>query len=153
MTDAVSYFIRSMESELQHFDQVVDQTTVKRDQLASQLFDLTQRVKLSDDDLKDPQAVSAAMSLMSSAMKVMNDQEQTAARRINMKIKQAEQNRADSTSEQVVELYKLMASGNLSQIETTVDLSGVSLDLENAFTLEGGVILDTELRMDPKDLS
>ena len=146
--------IRSLEDELFAFDDNLSVTTDERAVLAAKLSSMASRVQLDDVDLKDPKAVQAATTVIGAALKALDAIEGSASRRVNVKLKQAENTRNDATSEQVVDLYRRMAGGTL--IDTAlpaIDLSSISTDLTADYISAGNLILDTELRVDPDDLS
>lgn len=156
MSAVKEYLIRSLEQELENFDTVVDTTEARRADLTNRVTDLAkQALTLTPEDLRDPKVVTAAMSILSTSMKALNDQEATATRRINAKIKQADQQRADATSDLVVDMLRRMGNGqlieppkdtelNYTTIEGTID----SIMLDNSME-----VLDAELRENPNDLS
>lgn len=145
--------IRSLEDELGSFDQVVDQTTPLREEIVNVAMSQVRRIDPRAFDPTDKDAVAATTSILKTALAAIDSRESSAVRRINTKIKQADQKRADATSDLVVDLYKRMSTGTTAAPTGPLDLSTDLSEIDKSFTLAGGEINETELREDRDDLS
>lgn len=147
------YMIRTLEDELETFDKVADQATELRNEIINVSMTAVRKIDMDKVEVLNPDDAQSVSKVLSTALKAVSDQESTAVRRINAKIKQADQKRADGTSELVVDLYRKMASGqpmtNMPAVNLDTDLSKI----DKEFTLAGGDISETELRDNPKDYS
>ncbi len=152
MLSPEDHLIRSLQEELGHFDQAVDQTTVARQTIVTKLSGLLHHI--DNLPIDDDKRVSSVLAITNTTLKALDAQEASAVRRVNTKIKQQDQRRADNTAIQVTELLQRMSTGSGS----TAEMPEINLDAESAallekFALEGHAILETELRADPEDLS
>lgn len=145
--------VRSLEDELLGFDDCIDQTATHRRMLTERALDMASRVQLEGMELLDPKAVTAATTLLTTAMRALNDTEASASRAVNAKLKLADQTRQDEMSGQVIDLFRKMASGNIQDApEAKVSLDDTSAELTDQFLRDGGEILTTELKSDPYDI-
>lgn len=145
--------IRSLEDELGSFDQVVDQTAPLREEIVNVAMAQVRRIDPRAFDPTDKDAVAATTGILKTALAAIDSRESSAVRRINTKIKQADQKRADATSDLVVDLYKRMSVGTTAAPTGPMDLSTDLSEIDKSFTLAGGEINETELREDRDDLS
>lgn len=145
--------VRSLEDELLGLDDCIDQTATHRRMLTERALDMASRVQLEGMELLDPKAVTAATTLLTTAMRALNDTEASASRAVNAKLKLADQTRQDEMSGQVIDLFRKMASGSLGDAPTPpISLDDTSAELTDQFLRDGGEILTTELKSDPYDI-
>lgn len=153
MSVTAALVIRSLEEELHNFDQVTDTTAPLREEVVNIAMAQVRRIDPTTIDPTDKDAVAATTAVIKTALAAIDSKESSAVRKINTKIKQADQKRADATSDLVVDLYKKMATGVTATPNGPIDLSADLSSIDSAFTLEGGQISETELREDRDDLS
>ncbi len=152
MLSPEDHIVRSLQEELGNFDQVIDQTAVTRQTIVTKLSGLLHH--LDSLPVDDDKRVSSVLAITNTTLKALDAQEASAVRRVNTKIKQQDQRRADNTAVQVTELLQRMSTGSGTGNEPLeINLDAESAALLEKFTLEGHAILETELRADPDDLS
>lgn len=144
--------IRSLEDELGAFDDTVDSTIPLRQEVVDNAMALVRKIRPDEIDPSDPKQATATATVLSAAIKALDSQEATAIRRVNAKIKHADQKRADATSDLVIDLYKRVAAGKPDDLPP-LDLQSDFSVVDKEFLETGTPILDTELREDRDDLS
>lgn len=144
--------IKTLEEELSSFDETVDTTVPLRQEIVNIAMAQVRKIKPDEVDPTDPKQATATATVIGAALKALDSQEATAVRRINAKIKHADQKRADATSDLVIDLYKKVASGKTEDLGP-LDLNNDMAAIDQDFLHTGTPIPDTELRDDRDDLS
>lgn len=144
--------IKTLEEELSSFDETVDTTAPLRQEIVNIAMAQVRKINPDEVDPTDPKQATATATVIGAALKALDSQEATAVRRVNAKIKHADQKRADATSDLVIDLYKKVASGKTDDLGP-LDLSSDMAAIDQDFLHTGASIPDTELRDDRDDLS
>jgi len=152
--DPKQLVIRSLSEELSTFDTVLDRTTVVRDKVIEKLE--TAVTKLETIEMNDSEKSAIHLGVLTTTLRALNDQEAASSRRVNAKLKFQESQRNDNTSEQVIELIRKISADRANGAQSDlppIDHNATVLNLEQELRSLGDVILETELRSDPDDLS
>lgn len=147
--DTKTMLIRSLSDEMVYFDAALDKTNEIRDRMIVKLDGFVEKIKNLDADT--PELTATNLSVITTTLRALSDQEAAAARRVTAKLRHQESKRTDNASEQVVKLLQELSLNKMG-IGPTIDLSDISVDLERAFRETGDSIDETELRADPSDM-
>ena len=151
--DPKALVIRTLAEEMFSFDEVVEKTVSARSKVIDKLVGFVE--KIDTINLADGEETGAKLGMINTTLRALADQEAASTRRVTAKLRHQESKRNDDTSENVI---KLLRSISLSKdgINSTlphIDLEGITLDLDRSLREAGESIYETELRMDPDDLS
>ncbi len=152
--DSKAMVIKSLFEELYEFDITVDKTTKVRDTIINKLAKSVSSIE--DISTTDPDASIAQLGVINTTLRALSDQEAAMTRRVTTKIRHQENQRADNTSEQVVKLIQTISnarSNGQDSVYPPIDVNTICLNLEQELLKVGDELLDTELRVDPDDLT
>lgn len=152
--DVQAFVIRSLNQELESFDTTLDRTVAVRTTVITKLEAAVQGIEAINTT--DPDAAIASLNILNTTLKALSDQEASAVRRVTAKLKYQENARNDATSENVGKLIRALCQsrdGGGDVPMPFMDLDAIAAAMARSLTETGDQIAETELRMDPDDLS
>lgn len=139
-------------ADLVQLDQVFDDARAKRNAVIDLLTPFVEKIQI---DKTKPREVEVQMQMLNTYLSAINANETGISRRVSSKLKQIETNSANKHSEAVAELLSRIEVGKVSvgDVVKQPDEAQISARLESSFTEHNlSPVLDTELRVDPKDV-
>lgn len=151
--DPKDLVIRGLAEEMYTFDEVITKTVSARDKVIDKLVGFVD--KFETINIADAEETSVKMGVINTTLRALADQEAASTRRVTAKLRHQESKRSDNTSENVIQLLKSisLSQNGANSMMPPIDLNGITLDLERSLREAGESISETELRMDPDDLS
>lgn len=147
--DARDKIRRTINSEFVRMEEDFDSTRTKRAQLADKLMEAVGHVKLLDDNGGIKEDTDTGIRLVSTALKALSDIEKAQSSAIMLKLKNQEQEIANSAAakDRIAIILKATAPG---KIEAEFPSDALEEQLNSMFD---GEIQEYELKSSPRDLS
>lgn len=143
--------IMSVEEELQRSEQISDKATSDRDLVKSTLREAIPLIKFTEDDVRDHKATKAMLSVLKAYTDITKDEESSAFKRVNTKMRLKEVNNSEQQNEAVQALIMAVTTNDTtSDIVANTKIEDVELDLDA--DLEAS-ITKGELKDDPNDVT
>lgn len=143
--------IMSVEEELQRSEQISDKATSDRDLVKSTLREAIPLIKFTEDDVRDHKATKAMLSVLKAYTDITKDEESSAFKRVNTKMRLKEVNNNEQQNEAVQALIMAVTTNDTtSDIVADTKIEDVELDLDA--DLEAS-ITKGELKDDPNDVT
>lgn len=147
--DAVAAFFTPVDHDLARHDEVQDDIASRRQKVIEQLGQMVEKI---DNEL--PMQAGAAMAKfmpVTTYLSALKDQEASARKRVELKLKNKEVDANNNTAEVVAEFLRRRPDQRLQEIPTS-HLADTTTALADEVDQSDRPILESEMRTDPTDL-
>lgn len=152
MVSKTELALLSMEEELSRTEQVSDRASQNRSKIIAKLEAAVDKIEFTSEDIRDPKATTALLSIIDKYNSVNKDEESSAFKRVSAKARLKEIKSNEQQSEATIAMINKLCDRTSSELDDNYlgDVTEVELNLSPELS---ETISDLELRGDPDDLT